>query len=79
MLYIHVEILYHHLLIYTQVRDVIMLDEKGQTLVEFILLLSVLMLTSLIFLSTVNSGTAALWQAAAKILVEDPTVAIILR
>lgn len=79
MMYIYAELLYHQWFIYYQVRDKNILDQKGQTLVEFILLLSVLMLTSLIFLSTVNTGTGTLWLNVVKALIEDPNVTISLR
>ena len=73
MIYIYGELLYHQIYIHTRISDKIILDQKGQTLVEFILLLFVLMLTSLLFLSTVNNGTATMWERIGNMLLEDPS------
>lgn len=79
MITIYAEVLYHYYAIYLNSMPKTFRNQSGQTLVEFILLLSILMLTGLVFLSTVNNGIAHLWQKTAKILAEDPAVRIILR
>lgn len=74
------ELLYHSFIILkNKLLDKTILEQKGQTLVEFMLLLSVLVLTSLVFLSTINTGIAHLWESLGRILVEDPLVPIKVR
>ena len=47
------------------------LDESGQTLVEFVLLLLVIMSISFGYMSVVNRGIADYWQAMGNILMKD--------
>ena len=54
-------------------------NEKGQSLVEFVLLLSVIMLLSLGFLKVVNGNVSKYWLAMAKVLVEDDSQELRLR
>lgn len=51
-------------------------NQHGQTLVEFILLLTSLMLISLFFLKGVNGSIADIWLNMAKIITDDPNVNI---
>ena len=79
MIYIYMEILYIKVQCFVRKMEQNVSDQSGQTLVEFVLLLCVLMLTSLIFLSTVNKGTASIWLTVGKILTEDPTQVLSIR
>ena len=47
------------------------LNENGQTLVEFVLLLLVIMSISFAYMSIVNRGIADYWQAMGNILLKD--------
>lgn len=55
------------------------LNQRGQSLVEFVLLLSVIMIISLLFLKLVNTNIAKYWQAMGTVLLEDPTQSIKMR
>ncbi len=48
-----------------------LLDESGQTLVEFVLLLLIVMSISFVYMSVVNRGIADYWQAMGNILLKD--------
>ena len=63
----------------TQVQEKNILDNRGQSLVEFVLLLSVIMLTSLLFMKLINTNVAKYWQAMGTVLTEDPNQTIRLR
>lgn len=54
-------------------------NEKGQSLVEFVLLLAVIMLISLLFLKLVNTNVAKYWRAMGTVLLEDPSQTIQMR
>jgi len=54
-------------------------NEQGQSLVEFVLLLSLIMILSLGFLKTVNTGIANYWLSMGQMLVEDPSQNLTLR
>lgn len=56
----------------TQDQEKNILDQRGQSLVEFVLLLSVIMLTSLLFLKLVNTNVAKYWLAMGRVLAESP-------
>ena len=45
---------------------------KGQTLVEFLLLLLVITAISMAFMRLTNQGLAKLWISFAKIIIDDP-------
>lgn len=55
------------------------LDERGQSLVEFVLLLSIVMIISLTFLKLVNGKVADYWLAMGRMLTEDPNVQLELK
>lgn len=55
------------------------LNNYGQGIVEFVLLLTVIMLLSLTFLRTINTGLADNWVEMAKIITEDPNVKLELK
>lgn len=55
------------------------LNHYGQGIVEFVLLLTVIMLLSLTFLRTINTGLADNWVEMAKIITEDPNVKLELK
>lgn len=59
--------------------DDLISNQKGQSLVEFVLLLSVIMLISLLFLKLINTNIANYWQAMGTVLLEDPTQTIQMR
>lgn len=46
-------------------------DQKGQTFVEFILLLSIIMLISFAFMSGLNTGIGRYWLSMGKTLMLD--------
>ena len=48
-----------------------LLDQKGQTLVEFVLLLLVIMTISFGYMSVVNGGIASYWEAMGNTLLMD--------
>lgn len=54
-------------------------NEQGQSLVEFVLLLSLIMVLSLGFLKTVNTGISNYWLKMGQMLVEDPSQNLTLR
>lgn len=54
-------------------------NHKGQSLVEFILLITVIMLMSLFFLRLTNSGIAKYWLYMGNLLTEDETKQLTLR
>lgn len=54
-------------------------DEKGQSLVEFILLLSIVAIISIGFLRIVNGKVADYWLAMGEMLVEDENQSLNLR
>jgi hypothetical protein len=47
-------------------------NQSGQSLVEFVLLLTAILIISMGFLKSVNSGMGNQWKAMATILLEDP-------
>lgn len=51
-------------------------NQNGQSLVEFILLLTSILIISLGFLKAVNGGMGNQWKAMATILLEDPNQTI---
>ena len=55
----------------TQVEDKNILEQRGQSLIEFVLLLSVIMIVSLLFLKLVNTNVAKYWKAMGIVLLED--------
>lgn len=63
----------------TQVQEINILEQSGQSLIEFVLLLSVIMLTSLLFLKLVNTNVAKYWEAMATVLLEDRSQTVQLR
>lgn len=54
-------------------------NQRGQSLVEFVLLLTVVMLLSVGFLKLVNTNVAKYWLAMGQMLVEDDTQQLELR
>lgn len=54
-------------------------NQKGQSLVEFVLLLAIVMVISMGFLKVINTNVADYWQAMAQMLVEDETQQLELR
>lgn len=48
-------------------------EESGQSLVEFVLLLSVIVLLSFGFLKVANTGLAEYWLKAATLILDDPS------
>jgi Flp pilus assembly pilin Flp len=54
-------------------RKIHKLDQKGQTFIEFVLLIVMTMVMSLLMLKTVNTNLADYWYALAKKIVDDPT------
>ncbi len=60
-------------------RSKIIENQQGQSLVEFVLLLSIIMLLSLGFLKTVNTGVATYWLGMGQMLVEDNSQTLKLR
>lgn len=60
-------------------RSKIIKNQKGQSLVEFVLLLSIIMLLSLGFLKTVNTGVSTYWLGMGQMLVEDNSQQLQLR
>ena len=63
----------------TQEQKNILNNHKGQSLVEFILLISAIMLISLSFLRLTNSGIAKYWLYMGNLLNENPTKQLKLR
>lgn len=59
--------------------DKVIIGERGQSLVEFVLLLTIVMILSLTFLKLVNGKVADYWLAMGKMLVEDPSVQLELK
>jgi hypothetical protein len=57
--------------IHDQLDDEKLLDDSGQTLVEFVLLLLIVMSISFVYMSVVNRGIADYWQAMGNILLKD--------
>lgn len=55
------------------------LDNSGQSLLEFILLLTSIMVVSLVFLRLVNTNIGNYWQAMGTFLLEDRAQVIRLR
>ncbi len=55
------------------------LGEKGQSLVEFVLLLTMVMIISLAFLKLVNGKVADYWLAMGNMLTEDPSIQLELK
>lgn len=62
-----------------QVTKFITQKQDGQTLVEFILLLSAVAIISFTFMSQVNRLTGERWRDMAQVLVEDETQVLQLR
>lgn len=60
-------------------RKIPLLNQKGQTFVEFVLLLAVVMIISVGMLSTMNSNLGEYWHAMAKKIVDDPNETFELR
>jgi hypothetical protein len=50
------------------------LNEDGQSIVEFVLLLVVVMTLSLVFLKFVNINLATQWKQFVTIIVDDPNI-----
>jgi hypothetical protein len=48
-------------------------SEKGQTLIEFVLLLAAIGIISVTFMTQINKYTANRWLAMAQIILDDPT------
>lgn len=59
--------------------DAIATNHRGQSLVEFMLLLTVVMLLSVGFLKLVNNNVANYWLAMGQMLVEDDAQKLELR
>jgi hypothetical protein len=57
--------------IHDELEDEKLLDDSGQTLVEFVLLLLIVMSISFVYMSVVNRGIADYWQAMGNILLKD--------
>lgn len=62
-----------------QVKEKNILEQSGQSLLEFVLLLSVIMIVSLLFLKLVNSNVAKYWKAMGIVLLEDRSQTVELR
>ncbi|MBC75745.1 MAG: hypothetical protein CME64_06995 [Halobacteriovoraceae bacterium] len=60
-------------------KEIINKNQDGQSLVEFVLLLSIIMVLSLGFLKTVNTGIATYWLKMGQMLVEDDSQTLELR
>ena len=58
---------------------IIIKKQSGQTLVEFILLLSVIAIISFTFMARINGLTGERWQAMAEVLLEDENQPINIR
>jgi Flp pilus assembly pilin Flp len=54
-----------------ELEEEILLNQEGQTLVEFVLLLVVIMTISFTYMSTVNRGIADYWVAMGNTLLID--------
>lgn len=54
-------------------------NQNGQSFVEFVLLLSIIVLLSLGFLKAMNTGIASFWKNSVRIIVDDDTVQLNLR
>lgn len=54
-------------------------NQKGQSLVEFVLLMSIVMLVSIGFMKVVNSNVETYWRAMGQMLVEDDNQRLELR
>lgn len=54
-------------------------SQDGQSFVEFILLLAVIVMLSYGFLKVVNTGVASFWKNAVELIVDDPSVNLRLR
>lgn len=63
----------------TQKKKNILKNNKGQSLVEFILLITAIMLISSLFLRITGSGIAKYWLYMGKLLTEDSEQRIELR
>ena len=50
------------------------LDQKGQSLVEFVLLMSVIMFLSIGVIKVVNGSIAKYWAHFATIVIDDPDI-----
>jgi hypothetical protein len=57
----------------------ILKNNKGQSLVEFVLLITSIMLISLLFLKVTNTNIAKYWLYMGKLLMEDETQSLELR
>lgn len=54
-------------------------NQDGQSFVEFVLLMAVIVMLSLGFLKVVNTGVASFWKNSVRIIVDDKTVRLNLR
>lgn len=54
-------------------------NNKGQTLIEFVLLITSVMLISLLFLQSVNGSLADMWLEMGNILTENPQISLELK
>lgn len=48
-----------------------LLKQNGQTLVEFVMLLAIIMIISLAYMKTVNSGIGKYWESMGNTLMSD--------
>lgn len=48
-------------------------NEKGQTLIEFVLLLAAIGIISVGFMTQMNKYTAERWRAMAQVILDDPS------
>lgn len=47
--------------------------QKGQTLLEFVLLMGIISTISLLFFTSINSKLADYWLRVVKLILQDPT------
>lgn len=54
-------------------------NQRGQSLLEFILLFAIIVSFSLIVVKGINGGLAEYWRDMAQIILQDPTQVLTLR
>jgi len=72
--YMFVYPLFHRVFFSAQMFFKTKLNQRGQTLVEFILLMAVIMTISLMFMKIVNSNLAIYWKFIVTKVVGDPSI-----
>jgi len=59
--------------------DKITKNQSGQTMVEFVLLISVIAIISLLFKQVINQNISKRWEKIANVILDDPTQTITIR